>query len=312
LSVTNFDTAGATSLMTTAEDLAKWHANFDSGAVGGQAMLTALLTRGVLNDMRSIDYAFGISHGTYRGVPTVSHGGADAGYRSTYMRFPAQGFGVAVLCNLASANPTLLAQRVADVFLANALGPAPAPPKPDATPEVPVPVAELQAIAGLYWNAAEVIQRRFVMRDDKLHAVTPALVAMKPLGGGRFVTTTGAPVQVAFDTKARPIRAMFTLPSGLIEHLERAEPYAPSGTALTDFAGTYRGEEIEPPYRVVVRDGTLRLERLKAAPATLAPLVTDTFTSPIGIIRFTRDASGRVTGFVLDGGRIRRMKFARE
>ena len=121
LSVTNFDTAGATSLMTTAEDLAKWNAQFDEPVVGGQALLTALLTRGVLNDGRPIDYAFGISHGTYRGVPTVSHGGADAGYRAAFLRFPAQRFGVAVLCNLASANPTLLAQRVADVYLADVL-----------------------------------------------------------------------------------------------------------------------------------------------------------------------------------------------
>lgn len=313
LSVTNFDTAGATSLMTTVEDLAKWHANFDSGAVGGQSMLAALLTRGVLNDKRSIDYAFGISHGTYRGVPTVSHGGADAGYRSVYLRFPAQGFGVAVLCNLASSNPTLLAQRVADVYLASVLGPAPEPPKPDATPEVPVPAAELQAIAGVYWNAAEAIQRRFVFEEGKLHAVTPALVAMKPLGGGRFVTSTGAPVYVAFDTTARPIRLTLTPPGGAPpEQLERAEPYAPAAAALAEFAGTYRGEEIEPPYRFVVRDGTLRLERLKVLPATLAPVVVDTFTSPIGIIRFTRDSSGRVTGFVLDGGRVRRMKFVRE
>ncbi len=313
LSVTNFDTAGATSLMTTVEDLAKWHANFDSGAVGGQAMLGALLTRGVLNDKRSIDYAFGITHGTYRGVPTVSHGGADAGYRATYMRFPAQGFGISVLCNLASTNPTLLAQRVADVYLAGALGPAPAPPKPDATPEVPMPAAELQALAGLYWNAADVIQRRFVFQEGKLHAVTPGLVAMKPLGGGRFVTSTGAPVHVAFDTTARPIRLTVTPPEGAPpQRLERAEPYAPSATALAEFAGTYRGEEIDPPYRIVARDGALRLERLKVAPATLAPVVTDTFTSPIGVIRFTRDASGRITGFVLDGGRIRRMKFGRE
>jgi len=315
LSVTNFDTAGATSLMTTVEDLAKWHANFDSGAVGGQAMIAALLTRGVLNDKRSIDYALGISHGTYRGVPTVSHGGADAGYRSAYLRFPAQGFGVAVLCNLASSNPTLLAQRVADVYLAGALGPVatPAPPTPDAAPEVAVPAAELQALAGLYWNAAEAIQRRFAFQDGKLHAVTPALVVMKALGGGRFQTTgAGAPVQVAFDMNAQPFRVMITLPSGPVEHLDRAEPYAPSATALAAFAGTYRSPEIDPAYRVVVRGATLALERPKAPPATLAPLVTDTFTSPIGIIRFTRDSAGRVTGFVLDGGRIKRMKFARE
>ena len=312
LSVTNFDTAGATSLMTTVEDLAKWHANFDSGAVGGPAMLAALLTRGVLNDTRSIDYAFGISHGAYRGVPTVGHGGSDAGYRSAYLRFPGQGFGVSVLCNLASANPALLAQRVADVYLAGVLGPASAT-KPDDRPEVPVPAAELQAIAGLYWNAAEVLQRRFVFQDGKLHLVTPALVAMKPIGGGRFLTTgAGAPVHVAFDVAARPIRATITPPSGLIEQLERAEPYVPSIAKLSEFSGTYHSEEIDPPYRMVVRDGTLRLERLKAPSAMLVPLVIDTFTSPIGVIRFTRDSSGRISGFVLDGARIRRMKFAKD
>src|SRR5687767_5732399 len=121
LSVTNFDTAGATSLLTTIDDLAKWHANFDAPSVGGQKLIAGLLTRGVLNNAQTIDYAVGISHGTYRGVPTVSHGGADAGYRSSFLRFPDQKLGVAVLCNLASANPTLLAQRVADVWLGDTL-----------------------------------------------------------------------------------------------------------------------------------------------------------------------------------------------
>jgi len=62
----------------------------------------------------------------------------------------------------------------------------------------------------------------------------------------------------------------------------------------------------------VVRDGALRLERLKAPPAPLTPLVADTFTSPPGAIRFVRDAGGRVSGFVLDGGRVRRMTFAKD
>ena len=31
-----------------------------------------------------------LSHGTYRGLPTVGHGGADAGYRSQFLRFPDQ------------------------------------------------------------------------------------------------------------------------------------------------------------------------------------------------------------------------------
>ena len=105
LSVTNFDTAGATSLLTTVEDLARWHANFDSGTVGGERLIAGLLERGVLNSGEKLDYAFGVVQGTYRGLSTVGHGGADAGYRSAIIRFPAHRFGVATLCNIATANP---------------------------------------------------------------------------------------------------------------------------------------------------------------------------------------------------------------
>jgi len=313
LSVTNFDTAGATSLLTTAEDLAKWNANFDTPVVGGQALLAAMLTRGVLNDGRPIDYALGISHGTYRGVPTVSHGGADAGYRAVFLRFPAQRFGVAVLCNLASTNPTLLAQRVADVYLADVLQAAPAPqPGSDNTPEVSVTADELKTLAGLYWNGAEVQSLRFVVQDGRLHAAFGMPIPLKSLGGGRFVAMTGAPVLATFDlTNGRATRVTVGPPGAPTQVLERAEPFAPSAAALAEFAGTYRSDEIEPPYRMVVKDGALRLERLKAPSALLAPLVADTFTSPPGIIRFVRSEGGRVTGFVLDGGRIRGMRFTK-
>ena len=83
-----------------------------------------MLERGVLTDGQRIDYASGITHGTYRGVPTIGHGGADAGYRAALLRFPQQRVGVAVLCNLAQSNPTELTQRVADIFLADILKPA--------------------------------------------------------------------------------------------------------------------------------------------------------------------------------------------
>ena len=79
LSTTNFDTAGATSLLTTVEDLARWHANFDRRTVGGDRLQVELLRRGVLNSGEAIGYAFGIAHDTYRGLAIVQHGGADAG-----------------------------------------------------------------------------------------------------------------------------------------------------------------------------------------------------------------------------------------
>jgi hypothetical protein len=311
LSTTNFDTAGATSLLTTIDDLAKWHANFDSPVVGGQKVMPVLLTRGVLNDGRRLDYAVGISHGTYRGVPTVSHGGADAGYRAVYLRFPEQKLGVAVLCNLASANPTLLAQRVADVYLTDVLQPVTTPLEPDKSPEVPMTAEQLSTVAGLYWSEADTLSRRFVVQDGRLNSATPPL-PLKSLGGGKFVAMTGAPVRVSFEmVNGRSTRVTITLPSGPVEVLERAEPFAPDAAALAEFAGAYRSDEIEPVYRLAVKDGQFRLERLKMPPAPLTPLVKDTFASQLGVIRFVRGDRGLVTGFVLDGGRVRRMKFSK-
>ena len=88
LSVTNFDTVGATSLLTTVEDLAQWDENFYHPRVGGPDFVRQQLERGKLNSGKVIDYAFGLALGKYRGLPTVGHGGADAGYRADFLRFP--------------------------------------------------------------------------------------------------------------------------------------------------------------------------------------------------------------------------------
>jgi len=57
LSVTNFDTAGATSLLTTVEDLALWDENFYNPRVGGRALIERMLERGRLNSGETLDYA---------------------------------------------------------------------------------------------------------------------------------------------------------------------------------------------------------------------------------------------------------------
>jgi hypothetical protein len=56
LSITNFDTAGATSLHTTVEDLALWDENFYHPRVGGASFREQMLRRGKLNDGEPLDY----------------------------------------------------------------------------------------------------------------------------------------------------------------------------------------------------------------------------------------------------------------
>ena len=67
--------------------------------------------------------------------------------------------------------------------------------------------------------------------------------------------------------------------------------------------------EIEPVYRILVEDGGLVLKRLKSKPQKLEPTVQDYFEAQTGNIHFQRDSAGKVTGFVLDTGRIKNFRF---
>ena len=115
--VLSFANAGATSLFTTAEDLVRWLDNFRHARVGGHTIIEQMRQRAVLNNGEQISYAHGVMIGTYRGLKTVFHGGADAGFRSYVTWFEEPEVGIAVLTNLGSIQPRRLALEVADVVM---------------------------------------------------------------------------------------------------------------------------------------------------------------------------------------------------
>ena len=121
--VNNTTALGSSSLYSTVEDLAKWILNFDNIQIGEQTVIEQMHQRGVLNDGEQIDYALGLNIGEYRGLKTVGHSGSWRGFRSHLIRFPDQKFGVVILCNLDTFNPLSLAEKVADLYLADILAP---------------------------------------------------------------------------------------------------------------------------------------------------------------------------------------------
>ena len=121
--INNTTALGSSSLYSTVEDLAKWILNFENTRIGEQAVIDQMHQRGVLNNGEQISYALGLSIGEYRGLQTVGHSGSWRGFRSHLMRFPDQKFGVVILCNLDTFNPLRLAEKVADLYLADVLAP---------------------------------------------------------------------------------------------------------------------------------------------------------------------------------------------
>ena len=160
LDVSYFEQTGDGAVHTSVEDLLKWDENFYSGKIGGPDFLAELQAPGKLNSGKILDYAKGLSVGSFRGLPTVAHGGSWGGYRAQLLRFPAQHFSVVCLCNLGSANPGRRARRVAAIYLADLMKPdvkaagstEDSVSHPARKPSLSLSADQLAQFVGSYWS----------------------------------------------------------------------------------------------------------------------------------------------------------------
>jgi hypothetical protein len=109
------------------------------------------------------------------------------------IRFPQQRTSVITLCNVATADPSRLARRVADVFLADRLGPAASPNERPADEsstddEFSVPVSQLRQYQGRYVSRELGVTYAFEIRDGRLVASLPLRWdrPLRALGEGVF------------------------------------------------------------------------------------------------------------------------------
>lgn len=311
MNVPGFDIVGDGGLYTTADDLAKWARNFDDHTVGGDAVAAQVLVRGRLNSGDSIPYAFGLSHGAFRGQPTIEHGGAYGGYRTQLTRFPALKFAVVTLCNTSTANPVQLTQAVASVFLDNRLGPTPVASNGASTTAstVSVPSEQLTRYAGVYWDAVNESLRRLDVRGSEL-GMTGTPVVYRPISPTTFRASNN--ITAAF-TVARDgsVTLDETLPNGDKAKYRRMVAPKTDARALAEYTGDYASDEFGTTWRFEPKDNTLIMRRAALPDITLQPVFLDAFNSPAGVVRFTRAPNGKVSGFVVGAGRVTGFVFRR-
>jgi CubicO group peptidase (beta-lactamase class C family) len=314
--VLSYANAGATSLFTTAGDLARWLRNFETSELGGPAVMEQMRERGVLTHGDTLPYAFAIVRGEQRGRITWSHGGADAGFRSMVLHMPEERLGVVVLSNHASANPGRLAAEVADVFLGTAgpAEPASVPgPAPSVETRVPVvvPTRLLEAYAG-QWEVEGLGTMR-VRRDGGGLVVD--------LGGRRLpMVAESDSIFLVENARVRFLRAADGV-SHLVVHVgdtqvpgRRLAPTRLGSGELAAYAGDYFSPELETLYRVVVVDDGLVARHVRHGDIRLEAVDQDLFSGSqwfFGRVAFTRADSGAIDGFRLTGNRVRDLWFVR-
>jgi CubicO group peptidase (beta-lactamase class C family) len=228
LDVSYFEQTGDGAVHTSVEDLLRWDENFYSGQVGGKDFLAEIQEQGKLNSGKVLEYAKGLFIADYRGLHTVSHGGAWGGYRAELLRFPEQHFSVACLCNRGDANPSRRAHQVADIYLGSMMKPKEEKKAAERDREMPEKkeisrtAEQLQAYTGDYWSGELGATYRLAIADGKLKVVGM-------LDGGGFMHTSTLPPDALGATGQDEFRLG---KMGITMHFERDSNQAITGFKL--------------------------------------------------------------------------------
>jgi hypothetical protein len=277
---------------------------------------------GALNSGEKHDYASGLLIGEYKGLRRVSHGGAWAGYRAELARFPDQKFSVACLCNLGATNPSALAMKVADVYLAEPIKALELKKAKELETlsgggfrsAAVIAEEKLKEKAGIYRSLTNGELRRITLREARLRidAFSQLSAELKPLSETQFEIVGQEGAVIEFKSPGGKTQLELSRNNRIPDTFEKVEAFEPSAERLNEFVGSYYSEELNTTYKMSVEGGRLFVIDRNGVKRPLAPTIRDSFAVISGPqFEFSRDAVGKVSGFAVHAGRIRNVRFSR-
>jgi len=304
--VTNFDTVGATSLMTTPADLLKWGANFSHRQVGGDVLNEHMLRRFTLSSGKTIDYAFGLRLSHDRGFDIYSHNGADAGYRANFVHVPHDDVTIALACNVPMAMEQVTG-GVLDILYPDSAKVTGRTIVPEAIMMSP---AEVRQFEGQFVNPGHQSAITMISLRGMLQAqFMDNEISLIPISSHRFLDQENG-IEGEFTDDL----ATFTIVKGAPQPVEfkRTPVSAPTDEELQSVTGLYASEELAVRYEITLSDNNeLLLSYLKNSNKKMKAVTKDVFSCAVGTVYIQRDETTAVSGFLLSTGRIRNLAFHR-
>ena len=226
--IMRYDLVGSGGVYSNIKDLYLWDQNFYHNKLGkgSQALIDKMHTEDTLNNGKATGYAFGIRNGTYRGLRTVSHGGALASYRSYLLRFPAQKLSVIILGNVTPIPIDKLPYDVADIMLEKQLGPVPAAEKTNNTLSKPQEVQKDFAIdnikqyLGNFYSEELDVTYQITGKDNQLYCTIKSKqpVALRAKSNDSFIM--GDLLELKFVRNNQNEVTGFSVDAGLVTNLK--------------------------------------------------------------------------------------------
>ncbi len=313
--MSNWDEVGDGNVYTSVEDLYLWDQAFYNHKLG-KDLMEMLHTVGELNNGKKIKYAFGLVIDEYKGLRVVQHGGAWAGFRAGFVRFPEEKFSVICLANLSTINPSNLCFKIADIYLADKIR------VNEEKKEEPTPITlsqrELEEKVGNYEEEKYGIWITLSVEEGRLKMnVYGQEFILVPLSPSRF-KTLNAPLDISVDflpqKKGHPLKAILKLREGEEFNLIRAEPLGNlTPEKLKEYEGEYMSEELlNSIYKFFVEKEELLLRFRTAPKEPLKPMAPDKFVLGEMSFTFTRDNKGKIKGLKLSTARVSGIKFLKK
>jgi D-aminopeptidase len=308
----NFPLHGEGGLVSSVEDLALWHTQFGLPHLYHDALATELTAMTPFANGTPNTYARGLRIKTWRGMSTVGHDGLWPGFKTSFVRVPQHQVAVICISNDATADPHDLAFEVADALFDGTPFVQAVPPPPPWVDADSLPGCYLERTSGATVDVARDAKGRVTATANGLTTV------LLPTADGRLATSRGSnDFTLYFDGVAIEVER----DAEIRETLHRV---APGAVLPDDLPGRYFNPDTAAAWTIDVIDGGAALRiagpvLAAAGPWEIAPIEGDIIRiyTPLTLYRgwldtrVLRDASGRITGLNVDGGRVNGLVFAR-
>ena len=283
-------------LLTTVDDLLRWNARFGGAKIGDATFIKSELEPGKLNDGRSLFYSAGLFITAHNRAREISHSGATAGYSTWLGYYPGQQLSVAVLCNEADVNATLLGHKVVDVYLPPSEG-------DDAQGASGKNIILVPDAEGLYKSRRNHVVFTIERKDDKLIARGRSPITAITATSFRLMPE-GTTFELEADASGK-VAAMRAMSMGYqTDIFDKVEHSKPTQVEMQPMIGDYVSDEAETMLKVVLTPNGLEIHQRPDKVYPLRPTYTDGFECELGSIGFVRDTSGHVTGMSLSDSRM--------
>ncbi len=312
INMTSLDMIGDGGIFTTIEDIEKWDDAFYQSDVLNESFWSSMLECGVLNNGDTLDYACGLIKGNYKGLNTISHGGAFVGFRADIVRFPDQRFTIAIFANRADANPGSMCYKVADILLKDRFQEQePNQEEIEDAGSTPDPEFSLEQLTGTYIIQAG-MSLEIDLQEDSLTVLqnwdlSSYKIARTNLN--TFQVRGMNDISLTFSGLNNGYTDQLTiLQGGRRFDCKRKTTVDSNAINSEEYVGKYFSRELDAIYELSFKEDKLYLSINNNEPERITVFDSDQLSYEYMLLRFKR-SDKLISGFELDAGRVKNLKF---